>query len=167
MAYTEFTQEQKSNLYETPHYSVRTLQDLSSAAKLCWKPSRKVLLHLRYACHPFQELPFDSKVILFCRGSCAEPELTLLPPFCSVVSPIDGKSMESISSVKIFHGSEYKANGKVIRWTEVGQSAQHCSQLHPQSPQESSLCFPKRLWCLSCRHRELHCGILRGKTSSP
>ncbi|XP_007433015.1 zinc finger FYVE domain-containing protein 9 [Python bivittatus] len=36
-----------------------------------------------------------------------------------VVSPIDGKSMESIISVKIFHGSEYKANGKVIRWTEV------------------------------------------------
>ncbi|NIG60869.1 zinc finger FYVE domain-containing protein 9 [Pontoporia blainvillei] len=37
----------------------------------------------------------------------------------SVISPIDGKSMESITSVKIFHGSEYKANGKVIRWTEV------------------------------------------------
>lgn len=36
-----------------------------------------------------------------------------------VVSPIDGKSMESITSVKIFQGSEYKANGKVIRWTEV------------------------------------------------
>lgn len=27
--------------------------------------------------------------------------------------------MESITSVKIFHGSEFKANGKVIRWTEV------------------------------------------------
>lgn len=36
-----------------------------------------------------------------------------------VVSPIDGKSMESITNVKIFHGSEHKANGKVIRWTEV------------------------------------------------
>ncbi|KAM6172453.1 zinc finger FYVE domain-containing protein 9 isoform 1-T1 [Erethizon dorsatum] len=36
-----------------------------------------------------------------------------------VVSPIDGKCMESITNVKIFHGSEYKANGKVIRWTEV------------------------------------------------
>lgn len=36
-----------------------------------------------------------------------------------VISPIDGKSMESIVSVKIFHGSEFKANGKVIRWTEV------------------------------------------------
>uniref|UniRef100_A0A2K5JCK9 Zinc finger FYVE domain-containing protein n=1 Tax=Colobus angolensis palliatus TaxID=336983 RepID=A0A2K5JCK9_COLAP len=36
-----------------------------------------------------------------------------------VVSPIDGKSMETITNVKIFHGSEYKANGKVIRWTEV------------------------------------------------
>lgn len=40
----------------------------------------------------------------------------------SVISPIDGKSMESIPSVKIFHGSEFRANGKVIRWTEV-QSA--------------------------------------------
>uniref|UniRef100_A0A8C5GKC8 FYVE-type domain-containing protein n=1 Tax=Gouania willdenowi TaxID=441366 RepID=A0A8C5GKC8_GOUWI len=36
-----------------------------------------------------------------------------------VISPIDGKSMESITSIKIFHGSEFKANGKVIRWTEV------------------------------------------------
>uniref|UniRef100_A0A674CNG4 Zinc finger, FYVE domain containing 9a n=1 Tax=Salmo trutta TaxID=8032 RepID=A0A674CNG4_SALTR len=36
-----------------------------------------------------------------------------------VISPIDGKSMESITSVKIFQGSEFKANGKVIRWTEV------------------------------------------------
>ncbi|KAM9323329.1 zinc finger FYVE domain-containing protein 9 [Pholidichthys leucotaenia] len=36
-----------------------------------------------------------------------------------VISPIDGKSMESVTSVKIFHGSEFKANGKVIRWTEV------------------------------------------------
>ncbi|KAL1023145.1 hypothetical protein UPYG_G00036940 [Umbra pygmaea] len=36
-----------------------------------------------------------------------------------VISPIDGKSMESINSVKMFQKSEYKANGKVIRWTEV------------------------------------------------
>ncbi|KAI1889324.1 hypothetical protein AGOR_G00178060 [Albula goreensis] len=36
-----------------------------------------------------------------------------------VISPIDGKSMESITSIKIFHGSEYRASGKVIRWTEV------------------------------------------------
>ncbi|KAJ8357370.1 hypothetical protein SKAU_G00201640 [Synaphobranchus kaupii] len=36
-----------------------------------------------------------------------------------VISPIDGKSMESITSIKIFHGSEFKASGKVIRWTEV------------------------------------------------
>uniref|UniRef100_A0A674A6F9 Zinc finger FYVE-type containing 9 n=1 Tax=Salmo trutta TaxID=8032 RepID=A0A674A6F9_SALTR len=36
-----------------------------------------------------------------------------------VISPVDGKSMEFITSVKIFHGSEFKANGKVIRWTEV------------------------------------------------
>ncbi|XP_068095178.1 zinc finger FYVE domain-containing protein 9 [Hyperolius riggenbachi] len=36
-----------------------------------------------------------------------------------IISPIDGKSMESVTSVKISHGSEYKANGKIIRWTEV------------------------------------------------
>uniref|UniRef100_A0A8C4ZKS1 Zinc finger, FYVE domain containing 9a n=1 Tax=Gadus morhua TaxID=8049 RepID=A0A8C4ZKS1_GADMO len=36
-----------------------------------------------------------------------------------VISPIDGRSMESITSVKVFHGSEVKSNGKVIRWTEV------------------------------------------------
>ncbi|KAJ8375221.1 hypothetical protein SKAU_G00058010 [Synaphobranchus kaupii] len=36
-----------------------------------------------------------------------------------VISPIDGKSMESITSIKIFHGSEYRASGKAIRWTEV------------------------------------------------
>lgn len=96
--------------------------------------------------------------------SCAESELTLLPPFCSVVSPIDGKSMESITSVKIFHGSEYKANGKVIRWTEVGLSPRGCcqgwGQLLPQSPQESSSCFPRGLWSPSCLHRELQGGIL-------
>ncbi|XP_053733692.1 zinc finger FYVE domain-containing protein 9 isoform X1 [Synchiropus splendidus] len=36
-----------------------------------------------------------------------------------VVSPIDGKSMESINSKKMFQKSEYKENGKIIRWTEV------------------------------------------------
>ncbi|XP_062373048.1 zinc finger FYVE domain-containing protein 9-like isoform X2 [Sardina pilchardus] len=36
-----------------------------------------------------------------------------------IISPIDGKSMESINCMNIFHGAEYKANGKVIRWTEV------------------------------------------------
>ncbi|XP_077573729.1 zinc finger FYVE domain-containing protein 9 [Stigmatopora nigra] len=36
-----------------------------------------------------------------------------------VRSPIDGKSMESISSTKMFQKSEYKENGKIIHWTEV------------------------------------------------
>ncbi|XP_056132887.1 zinc finger FYVE domain-containing protein 9 [Lampris incognitus] len=36
-----------------------------------------------------------------------------------VYSPIDGKSMESISSTKMFQKSEYKENGKIIHWTEV------------------------------------------------
>lgn len=37
----------------------------------------------------------------------------------SVISPIDGKSMESVRSKKMFQKSEYKENGKIIRWTEV------------------------------------------------
>lgn len=53
---------------------------------------------------------------------------TTLACVFSVISPIDGKSMESITSVKIFHGSEFKANGKVIRWTEVGHSWGGASQ---------------------------------------
>ncbi|XP_056269916.1 zinc finger FYVE domain-containing protein 9 [Pseudoliparis swirei] len=36
-----------------------------------------------------------------------------------VLSPIDGKSMESTCSTKMFQKSEYKENGKIIRWTEV------------------------------------------------
>ncbi|KAG7283622.1 hypothetical protein CRUP_020395, partial [Coryphaenoides rupestris] len=36
-----------------------------------------------------------------------------------IISPIDGKSMESIKSTKMFQKSEYKENGKIIRWTEV------------------------------------------------
>ncbi|MED6272972.1 hypothetical protein CHARACLAT_002070 [Characodon lateralis] len=36
-----------------------------------------------------------------------------------VISPIDEKSMESISSTKMFQKSEHKENGKIIRWTEV------------------------------------------------
>uniref|UniRef100_A0A3Q2ZET9 Zinc finger FYVE domain-containing protein 9-like n=1 Tax=Kryptolebias marmoratus TaxID=37003 RepID=A0A3Q2ZET9_KRYMA len=35
-----------------------------------------------------------------------------------VISPIDGKSMESVRSKKMFQKSEYKENGKIIRWTE-------------------------------------------------
>lgn len=60
-----------------------------------------------YALMPYYGISY-SNVLLFC----------VLWLF-SVISPIDGKSMESIISVKIFHGSEFKANGKVIRWTEV------------------------------------------------
>lgn len=45
--------------------------------------------------------------------------LNILLQNCSLISPIDGKSMDEIASVKIFHGSEFKTNGKVIRWTEV------------------------------------------------
>ncbi|XP_077440360.1 zinc finger FYVE domain-containing protein 9 [Vanacampus margaritifer] len=36
-----------------------------------------------------------------------------------IISPIDGQSMESISSTKMFQKSEYKENGKIIHWTEV------------------------------------------------
>uniref|UniRef100_W5LH80 Zinc finger, FYVE domain containing 9b n=1 Tax=Astyanax mexicanus TaxID=7994 RepID=W5LH80_ASTMX len=40
------------------------------------------------------------------------------PRFNKIISPIDGKSMESISCVKTHQRLEYRANGKVIRWTE-------------------------------------------------
>uniref|UniRef100_S4R654 Zinc finger FYVE-type containing 9 n=1 Tax=Petromyzon marinus TaxID=7757 RepID=S4R654_PETMA len=36
-----------------------------------------------------------------------------------VTSPIDGRSMEGVPSVKIFQGSEFKGSGKIIRWTDV------------------------------------------------
>uniref|UniRef100_A0A1A8DJ78 FYVE-type domain-containing protein n=1 Tax=Nothobranchius kadleci TaxID=1051664 RepID=A0A1A8DJ78_NOTKA len=36
-----------------------------------------------------------------------------------VISPVDGRSMESVRSKKMFQKSEYKENGKIIRWTEV------------------------------------------------
>ncbi|XP_066503034.1 zinc finger FYVE domain-containing protein 9 isoform X2 [Hoplias malabaricus] len=36
-----------------------------------------------------------------------------------IISPIDGKSMESITCVKTHQRLEYRASGKVIRWTEV------------------------------------------------
>ncbi|TSM94695.1 Zinc finger FYVE domain-containing protein 9 [Bagarius yarrelli] len=36
-----------------------------------------------------------------------------------IISPIDGKSMESITCIKAHQRLEYRASGKVIRWTEV------------------------------------------------
>uniref|UniRef100_A0A3P9P0X7 Zinc finger, FYVE domain containing 9b n=1 Tax=Poecilia reticulata TaxID=8081 RepID=A0A3P9P0X7_POERE len=45
-------------------------------------------------------------------------ELVCLQWVEEVISPIDGKSMESISSTKMFQKSEHKENGKIIRWTE-------------------------------------------------
>uniref|UniRef100_A0A1A8GWY9 FYVE-type domain-containing protein n=1 Tax=Nothobranchius korthausae TaxID=1143690 RepID=A0A1A8GWY9_9TELE len=36
-----------------------------------------------------------------------------------VISPVDGRSMESVRSKKMFQKSEYKENGKIIRWTEL------------------------------------------------
>ncbi|XP_067286947.1 zinc finger FYVE domain-containing protein 9 isoform X2 [Pseudorasbora parva] len=36
-----------------------------------------------------------------------------------IISPIDGKSMESLTNIKTHQRLEYKANGKLIRWTEV------------------------------------------------
>uniref|UniRef100_A0A671QRF8 Zinc finger FYVE domain-containing protein 9-like n=1 Tax=Sinocyclocheilus anshuiensis TaxID=1608454 RepID=A0A671QRF8_9TELE len=36
-----------------------------------------------------------------------------------IISPIDGKSMESLTNVKTHQRLEYRASGKLIRWTEV------------------------------------------------
>ncbi|TRY53650.1 hypothetical protein DNTS_008651 [Danionella cerebrum] len=75
-----------------------------------------------------------------------------------VISPIDGKSMESVTSVKVFHGSEYKANGKVIRWTEVFFLGSEDRSGVPSDPAEHSRLAEKvaRAFCLAlCPHLKL------------
>ncbi|XP_006005067.1 zinc finger FYVE domain-containing protein 9 [Latimeria chalumnae] len=75
-----------------------------------------------------------------------------------VVSPIDGKSMESITSVKIFHGSEFKANGKVIRWSEVFflQSDDHISGLSDPADHSRLTENVAKAFCLAlCPHLKL------------
>lgn len=148
MAYTELRNEQKSNCMKSlvalsePYRISAVLR--SFVENLQRGPSCTRIVRVT----PSRNCPLFPRSFSSAEGSvqlrsCAESELTLLPPFCSVVSPIDGKSMESITSVKIFHGSEYKANGKVIRWTEVGPAARlwgrGCGQLLPQSPQEAAM----------------------------
>uniref|UniRef100_A0A6Q2YAJ1 FYVE-type domain-containing protein n=1 Tax=Esox lucius TaxID=8010 RepID=A0A6Q2YAJ1_ESOLU len=75
-----------------------------------------------------------------------------------VISPIDGKSMESISSVKMFQKSEYKANGKVIHWTEVFLLQRgDPPDLTDQPPEHSRLTERlARAFCLAlCPHLKL------------
>ncbi|XP_036377602.1 zinc finger FYVE domain-containing protein 9-like [Megalops cyprinoides] len=75
-----------------------------------------------------------------------------------VISPIDGKSMESISSIKIFHGSEYKANGKVIRWTEVFFLQSEDQPNGPSDPADHSRLTENvaRAFCVAlCPHLKL------------
>ncbi|KAK5860300.1 hypothetical protein PBY51_021791 [Eleginops maclovinus] len=75
-----------------------------------------------------------------------------------VISPIDGKSMESITSVKIFHGSEFKANGKVIRWTEVFflQSEDQPSSLSDPADHSRLMENVARAFCVAlCPHLKL------------
>nr|XP_035957316.1 zinc finger FYVE domain-containing protein 9 isoform X6 [Halichoerus grypus] len=75
-----------------------------------------------------------------------------------VISPIDGKSMESITSVKIFHGSEYKANGKVIRWTEVfflENDDQHSSLSDPADHSRLTEHVAKAFCLALCPHLKL------------
>ncbi|XP_075615524.1 zinc finger FYVE domain-containing protein 9 isoform X2 [Balearica regulorum gibbericeps] len=75
-----------------------------------------------------------------------------------VASPIDGKSMESITSVKIFHGSEYKANGKVIRWTEVfflENDEQHNSLSDPADHSRLTENVAKAFCLALCPHLKL------------
>uniref|UniRef100_A0A3Q2VBB3 Zinc finger, FYVE domain containing 9a n=1 Tax=Haplochromis burtoni TaxID=8153 RepID=A0A3Q2VBB3_HAPBU len=75
-----------------------------------------------------------------------------------VISPIDGKSMESIPSVKIFHGSEFRANGKVIRWTEVFflQSEDQTSVLSDPADHSRLTENVARAFCMAlCPHLKL------------
>ncbi|XP_048395224.1 zinc finger FYVE domain-containing protein 9-like isoform X1 [Stegostoma tigrinum] len=75
-----------------------------------------------------------------------------------VVSPIDGKSMDEIASVKIFHGSEFKTNGKVIRWTEVFflQSEDQPSSLSDPADHSKLTENVAKAFCLAlCPHLKL------------
>uniref|UniRef100_A0A3P9L5Y2 Zinc finger, FYVE domain containing 9b n=1 Tax=Oryzias latipes TaxID=8090 RepID=A0A3P9L5Y2_ORYLA len=76
-----------------------------------------------------------------------------------VISPIDGKSMESISSTKMFQKSEYKENGKIIRWTEVFflQRSQNPRRGASDSAEHSRLTERiARAFCLAlCPHLKL------------
>ncbi|XP_014071394.2 zinc finger FYVE domain-containing protein 9 isoform X1 [Salmo salar] len=76
-----------------------------------------------------------------------------------VISPIDGKSMESVNSVKMFQKSEYKSNGKVIRWTEVFfvQSGDHPKSQSDHHTEHSRLTERMaRAFCLAlCPHLKL------------
>ncbi|XP_035509552.1 zinc finger FYVE domain-containing protein 9 [Morone saxatilis] len=76
-----------------------------------------------------------------------------------VISPIDGKSMESISSMKMFQKSEYKENGKIIRWTEVFflQRGDHAKAGASDSTEHNRLTERiARAFCLAlCPHLKL------------
>uniref|UniRef100_A0A3Q1CC68 FYVE-type domain-containing protein n=1 Tax=Amphiprion ocellaris TaxID=80972 RepID=A0A3Q1CC68_AMPOC len=76
-----------------------------------------------------------------------------------VISPIDGKSMESIISTKMFQKSEYKENGKIIRWTEVFflQRADHPKGAATDSAEHNRLTERiARAFCLAlCPHLKL------------
>ncbi|XP_047443867.1 zinc finger FYVE domain-containing protein 9 [Mugil cephalus] len=76
-----------------------------------------------------------------------------------VISPIDGKSMESISSTKMFQKSEYKENGKIIRWTEVFflQRGDHPKEGAADSAEHNRLTERiARAFCLAlCPHLKL------------
>ncbi|XP_072129841.1 zinc finger FYVE domain-containing protein 9 isoform X1 [Mobula birostris] len=75
-----------------------------------------------------------------------------------LISPIDGKSMDEIPSVKIFHGSEFKTNGKVIRWTEVFflQSEEQPSDLSDPADHSKLAENMAKAFCLAlCPHLKL------------
>ncbi|XP_024921493.1 zinc finger FYVE domain-containing protein 9 isoform X1 [Cynoglossus semilaevis] len=76
-----------------------------------------------------------------------------------VISPIDGKSMESVKSMKLFQKSEYKENGKIIRWTEVFflQAEDHLKSGACESAEHSRLTERiARAFCLAlCPHLKL------------
>ncbi|KAM9761504.1 zinc finger FYVE domain-containing protein 9 [Menidia menidia] len=88
--------------------------------------------------------------------------LQWLPEKCTdnqgIISPIDGKSMESISSTKMFQKSEYKENGKIIRWTEVFFLQRAAPPKGEQESAEQSRLTERvaRAFCLAlCPHLKL------------
>lgn len=88
------------------------------------------------------------------------PQVNTSYPFSHrIISPIDGKSMESISSKKLFQKSEYKENGKIIRWTEIFylQRGEHGKGDMPETAEHNRLTERiARAFCLAlCPHLKL------------
>lgn len=102
----------------------RSLRDMKDFTVTCGKihpAERQEYVHIQWQDEePRFNKGLETKKYIYSRLSlnlCWFPLIL----FCihSIISPIDGKSMESLTNIKTHQRLEYKANGKLIRWTEV------------------------------------------------